>query len=264
MSQPGFIDFWGDFAPVFDSLVPPSTVDRGFPEALRSLAGKTDPVVLDLACGAGRHTIPLLAAGIEVHSWDIDELSLHTLRARAAERGLSASTRTVDFLSGAPAAQHGDFDVVMSLGSTIIMMDPAAQAAWLARMARLTEPGGTVIVDTHHRPFIEALHAGGPRRDIEMGSYQDHPVSARAEWNPATDRWTLTYRYRSGGLEHTALELATIPTESALLRMAADAGLVPDRSFADWSTFDSAPDARSMTYVFHTAPIPIGEAHVHP
>lgn len=264
MSQPGFTGFWRDFAPVFDSLVPPSTVERGFPEALRSLAGKSDPLVLDLACGTGRHTIPLLEAGIEVHSWDIDEPSLHTLRARATERGLSASTRSVDFLSEEPAAPHDGFDVVMSLGSTIIMMDPAAQAQWLTRMAQLTVPGGTVIVDTHHRPFVEALHAGGPRRELAIGSHQDHPVNAQAEWSPAVDRWTLTYRYRSGGVERTAVELATIRTESAILRMAADAGLVPDRSFADWSTFDSAPDARSMTYVFHTAPIPIGEAHVHP
>lgn len=90
------------FAPYYAATAnagPRSTLRR----ALAALAAEPTiarpPLALDLGCGTGRDTLPMLAAGLLVLAVDREPAALAELRRRAAEAGLSTGlvTRCRDF-----------------------------------------------------------------------------------------------------------------------------------------------------------------------
>ena len=58
---------------------------------------------LDLAAGTGRHALELAQRGWEVEAWDVSEVGLEQLAARAREAGLELDTRRVDLDGALPA-----------------------------------------------------------------------------------------------------------------------------------------------------------------
>ena len=95
--------------------------------------------VLDLCCGAGRHLLPMRAAGLQ--AWGLD-LSLDLLRAGGlggvAVRGNALKLPFVD----------AAFDVVTNLFSSFgYFPDDAAHHAVLAEVARVLKPGGRLVLD---------------------------------------------------------------------------------------------------------------------
>ena len=250
MRQPGFIDYWAKMSSVFDHLLPPESVEACFPDRLLELSGQTAPRVLDLGCGGGRHTLPLLRAGIAVESWDIDESGLRSLAERAGRQGLEPRIRHIDFLQADLSDFRESFDIVLCLGSGLIMMTREAQRAWMQRTAELLADGGSAFVELHHRPFVESLHRAGPKRRFEVGIHEGEPVTASAHWEPDSDFWSVEYRFRSDGTDVVAHELANIPSTQTLIGLAQAAGLTHTSTLFTWHGSVSASDARLVTNVF--------------
>lgn len=95
--------------------------------------------VLDLCCGAGRHLLPMRAAGLR--AWGLD-LSLDLLRAGGlggvAVRGNALKLPFAD----------GAFDCVANLFSSFgYFPDDAAHHAVLAEVARVLKSGGRLVLD---------------------------------------------------------------------------------------------------------------------
>lgn len=107
---------------------------------LGELEGKT---ILDAGCGVGAFSEPLTASNI-VHGVDFSEKSL----AFAAARGLQ--TRTGDLTAlDFPAAM---FDVVCCIG-VIQLVD--SYLAVVGELARVTKPGGVLLIQTLHKGSIQ-------------------------------------------------------------------------------------------------------------
>lgn len=98
---------------------------------------------LDLASGAGRHSLVLLASGHEVEAWDVSPVAFARLAreaARAAGGGAARlRTREVDLEAGAPPAVS-PFDLV-------VLVD-FLDRPLLARVSELVRPGGHLVVAT--------------------------------------------------------------------------------------------------------------------
>jgi SAM-dependent methyltransferase len=107
-------------------------------------------VLLDLACGQGRHA--RLLAG-RVGCCVGLERSAQALRGAAAEpsqvRWLRADLRW-------PPLRDGSFDAVLSWYASLFMWDDAGNAAALVGLARLLRPGGRLLVQ-HANPLALAL-----------------------------------------------------------------------------------------------------------
>jgi 2-polyprenyl-3-methyl-5-hydroxy-6-metoxy-1,4-benzoquinol methylase len=103
--------------------------------------------VLDLACGAGRHSLAAAALGATVIGVDRDPAKLELARERAAAARLTVEWRQLD-LEG-PWPELGSFDAVLVFN----YLDRAS----MPRIRGLVAPGGRLIMET----FLEAQREAG-------------------------------------------------------------------------------------------------------
>jgi SAM-dependent methyltransferase len=97
--------------------------------------------VVDVGCGTGNAAILAALRGAHVTGVDPAARLLEVARVRAAESGVSATFLQGDAAS-IPVGTAGA-DVVLSVFGVIFAADPAAAAA---EMARVTAPGGRIIL----------------------------------------------------------------------------------------------------------------------
>jgi ubiquinone/menaquinone biosynthesis C-methylase UbiE len=113
--------------------------------------------VLDLACGAGRHSAALAAAGTEVTGLD---LSLPLLKA-ARKRGITAPLVRGDMRC--LPIRDGSFDAVVNLFTSFgYFDDDGDHDLALREVARVLRPGGRFALDFLNAP---AVRAGLVQRD---------------------------------------------------------------------------------------------------
>ena len=127
--------------------------------------------VLDAGCGPGRFTLELLRLGAHVTALDISPGQLELLRARVPD--VEAVTGDITDLSRFP---DDTFDVAVCLGGPLsYVVDRAADA--VAELARVTEPGGHVLVSVmglagaaiHHASVIaDVVRRDGPAKSREI------------------------------------------------------------------------------------------------
>jgi ubiquinone/menaquinone biosynthesis C-methylase UbiE len=110
---------------------------------LHWLGGLSGAVILDAGCGVGAFSEPLVAANT-VHGVDFSAKSLEY----AAARGLETQ---VGDLAALPFAA-GFFDLVVCIGVIQLIDD---HLPVLRELARVTKPGGTLLVQTLHRGSLQ-------------------------------------------------------------------------------------------------------------
>ncbi|MFC6084890.1 class I SAM-dependent methyltransferase [Sphaerisporangium aureirubrum] len=157
----------------------PAPWDIGGPQpAIVRLAseGVFTGTVLDAGCGTGENTLHVASLGSPVLGVDVAETALAMARSNAAGRGIKAEFATAD-------AFHLDrlgrtFDTVLDCG-LFHTFEPAEHPAYVASLASVTEPGGTLYILC----FSDQGPGTGP-----------HPVSQealRTAFTPATG-WHVT------------------------------------------------------------------------
>jgi len=108
--------------------------------------------VLDLGCGAGRHSLLLGANGFEVVAVDLSQPLLREVKRRTYDAGLArriaplrANLRRLECLADA------SFDLAVCLFSTLGMVRGADhRAAVVRQVARLLKPDGSLILHAHN------------------------------------------------------------------------------------------------------------------
>lgn len=125
--------------------------------------------VLDAGCGTGENALHVASLGLPVLGVDVAETAIGIAQRKAAERGIDAEFAVAD-------AFHLDrlgrtFDTVLDCG-LLHALDADERRAYVASLAAVTAPGGTV----HVLCFSDAGPDSGP-----------HPVSQadlRAAFHP--------------------------------------------------------------------------------
>lgn len=98
--------------------------------------------VLDIGCGAGRHSLYLQERGFDVHGIDVSPLAVEVCR----RRGLAhVSNLSITRLS----ARLGEYDTILMLGNNFGLMANWPRAKWLLRrMYKMTSNRGRIIAST--------------------------------------------------------------------------------------------------------------------
>ena len=197
----------------------------GEPEIVHDAAGP-GTWILELGCGTGRITHPLVALGHPVVA--VDESPEMLAYVRGAE---TVRARIEDLALGRR------FDVVLLASHLINTDDIPARAALLAACRRHVADDGSVIIQQHAPGWFAAADADNIRdgiifrmRDVS----RRHPTWSRPRWST----WTATRsgRRRSRPGAWTTTELAAV---------LADAGLRLDRYLTDDRTWLCAlPEGR--------------------
>jgi len=138
---------WDEIASGYDQFVTP--LHNGLAEKTLRLAGlRSGMHFLDVAAGTGALSLPAARLGAQVVATDISPAMIQRLNARAREDGLSN-------LEGYVMDGHnldlddGAFDISASQYGVMLLQDlPQA----LREMARVTRPGGRVVVTAFGSP----------------------------------------------------------------------------------------------------------------
>jgi SAM-dependent methyltransferase len=109
--------------------------------------------ILDAGCGTGRVAIELAARGFDCVGVDVDDSMLAVARERAAELPwVLADLARLDL--------QRTFDVVVSAGNVIPLLEPGTEAQVVQRLADHLAPGGLLVagfgLDAAHLPLDDA------------------------------------------------------------------------------------------------------------
>jgi len=133
--------------------------------------------VLDVGCGAGRHSLHLQGKGFDVLGMDESPLAIETCRLRGLEHTRVMSITRV-------SSKLGPFDTILMLGNNLGLFANPVRARWLLRrFEAMTSPNARIIAETRE-----------PHQTAEPWHFEYH------ERNRRRGRWpgqvTIRVRYR--------------------------------------------------------------------
>jgi len=226
MREPAWYEsfFGADYLEIYRDLFPPEAAAADVAGLVSLLGLAPGARVLDLACGHGRHAIPLAERGCAVTGYDLSETFLTHARAAAAARGVP-----VRWLRGDMRALPFDteFDAAINVFTAFgYFEDPEEDAETLRGVRRALAPGGRFLLETLHRdallarfrPRVEYTTSGGAqvtrdyvwdlaRNRIEESVALVRPDGTRAEYTTSVctrSLHELIALMRSAGLEPVA------------------------------------------------------------
>ena len=160
-----------------------SEVDR----VMKMLRPQGDERVLDLACGAGRHSLELRRRGFEVVGGDISPELLEIARRDAAEQGLEVEFAEADLRE---LSFEAEFDIVLSLNDGAIgyFETEAENLRSFDVISRALKPGGR-----HLAQLPNVLYA---QEHLPQKSW----ISGEAMIELVEHRWNKRNRYMEGAM----------------------------------------------------------------
>ena len=137
----------------------------------RLLRLRPGDLVLDLACGHGRHAWPLAREGVKVVG--VERSARYLRRAAEAREGPAGGPFAPRWLRGDVRAlplRDGAVQAAFSWYSSLFMFDDATNLRCLAEMGRAVRPGGRLVVQ-HANPLALAREpVATSRRTLADGS----------------------------------------------------------------------------------------------
>jgi cyclopropane fatty-acyl-phospholipid synthase-like methyltransferase len=119
---------------------PPWDIGGPQPEFVRLAdAGKLQGKVLDVGCGTGEQVVLAAMNGAEAMGVDIAELAIERARAKAEERGISATFQVADVLQLDQLGRQ--FDVITDSG-VFHVFDDEQRAVYVNSLRSALRPGG--------------------------------------------------------------------------------------------------------------------------
>ena len=151
--------FFSDFYLRVHTSVEPKDEARTQALAAAALSGCPDGGdLLDVACGFGRHAVPLAGAGFRVTGVDRSGALLAEAQRRAGDgtwpQLIQADYRELPFGDAA-------FDGALNLYTSLGYLGDEQDTKVLSEIARVLRPGGRLVIETMHR-------------DLLVRSFQEH------------------------------------------------------------------------------------------
>lgn len=176
---------------VFEFLFPESRIAAASEEARQALAlaGASPPLrVLDLGCGAGRHSVALAGLGCEVTGVDRTAYLLEKARAAAAREGVEVEWVERDMREfSRPEA----FDLAVSLFTSFgYFAEEAENQLVLENLHDCLVPGGTLVLDLMGKENLAKIFepTGSQESDDGLIVMRRHVV---ADWSRIANEWIV-------------------------------------------------------------------------
>ena len=139
--------------------------------------------VLDVGCGAGRHSLYLQRRGLRVTAIDIAPSMVNLARARGVK-----DARVVDVARRLPF-RAGEFDTVVLFGNNLGMVGAEQKfRAMLRELYRVTSPRGRILATTRMPSTTNPVHRSYLRQNIARGRSPGQ-LRLRQWFNGARGAW---------------------------------------------------------------------------
>ena len=167
------------------------------PFYMRQAKASAGPV-LELACGTGRITLPIAAAGIEIAGVDVSSEMIELAREKAQAANLAIEWHVQDIRT---LELHRRFGLVFIATNALQHLhDPASLRAFFSRMHAHLRPDGLLVIDVFN-PAVAKLcrKLGTPylRKSFNLPDGRRVDVEADSEYIAETQvfHFVLTYRH---------------------------------------------------------------------
>jgi SAM-dependent methyltransferase len=211
----------------------------GIQEILKLPAGA---LVLDLACGQGRLTVPLAQGGWQMTGLDYSTVLLARAQAAAAEAGVNIAWQRADMRT-LPQDWTGRFAAVINIFSAFGYFESNREnQRVLDEVHRVLQPGGHFLIEGNHRDNVLRQFQG--RDWFEVG---DLTVFTDRDFDPVTGITTEQMHWfdEEGQRQRRHFRLH-LYTATDLTRMLLDAGLQPIAYFGGLDGSEFARESRRM------------------
>jgi SAM-dependent methyltransferase len=206
------VNFWVAVAPQADADLP--FLDKAF--------GAPGGAILDVACGAGRHSIPLARRGYSVTGVDLSAMFLDEARRRSEAEELPVAWHRGDMRA---LPWRDRFDGALCFGNSFGYCDRDGTRAFVRTLAASLKPGAAFVLETGAtaESLLPALQT---RRWMEAG---DILFFSSATYDASASRLDVDYSFVRGSLRESATAHTWIYTVAELRGLFASAGLVVEQ-----------------------------------
>lgn len=231
LHNPARMAWWESwFGEEYLELYPHRDSDSARREVAFALArlGADPTPLLDLACGSGRHALPLAERGIRAVGLDYSAPLLELARARNDTlRLIRGDMRFLPF-------RDESFTAVVNFFTSFgYFLRETDNVAVVTEIERVLSPRGKFLCDTFARDYVLARLVPEESRVSPGREYR-----IRRSWNAETHRVEKEIEVRRGGSTEIFRESVRAYTAEELCEMFRGAGLRID---ATWGNFDGSP-----------------------
>jgi SAM-dependent methyltransferase len=235
------IGYGKQFEGWYDRMFPGDAATRLTVDALA--ACHPDPAwgTLEFGVGTGRIALPLSHRVGPVTGVDSSQEMLAVLEKKSGDG--SVTTELGDIRTYRDSRRYG---LVYCVCSTLsLILDPCGQQDAITRAAELLCPGGRLLVETHNRPGVEALHQGLTRTTVFVPFPEpDAGLQMHATLLGENRIWQVsTILFEPDGTHRIGTETARLLTPDEVDGYARNAGLRPEGHHSDWRRNDYVPTA---------------------
>jgi len=137
---------------------------RDFPAHERAALKFAHGRILDVGCGAGRHSLYLQRRGLRVTAIDVSPRIVELARARGVK-----DARVADVCDKLPF-RDGEFDTVILFGNNLgVCGTPGRFRRMLRELHRVASPRGRILATTRQPSTTNPAHRGYLRRNVARG-----------------------------------------------------------------------------------------------
>ena len=220
-------------------LLTPERTAREVDFLLSRLALSPQARLLDVGCGAGRHTIELARRGVHVVGIDPSAAMIAAAQAHAAEAGVSPDFRQ---LSGEAFIAPEPFDAALCLFTTLGQISETGENSGLVQpVYDALRPGGTFVVETPQRDWA-VRHLKTSERFGAGERYAD----VRRRYDPQDQTLTEVFELVSPQATRSYLLRYRLYSRAELVDLLQGAGFTVQAAFGDYEGAPLGPDSAVM------------------
>jgi cyclopropane fatty-acyl-phospholipid synthase-like methyltransferase len=206
------LDFWR-------KAVPPEQTRREADFLEHALRLRPGARVLDVPCGAGRHSIELASRGYRMTGVDLSREGIEEARGRARATGPGVEWRQGDMRD---LPWESEFDAAFCFGNSFGYLEPDGTRSFVRAVGRALRPGARFVMDTGN-----AAESVLPRRqEREWAQVEDILFLEENRYHAAESCVETIYTFVRGGETITRTGLHWVYTIREMRDLLAGAGLV--------------------------------------
>lgn len=229
------------------------------------LAAQHPGRILELGCGTGRVTIPLLQHGFDVAGLDNDPAMLAQLHSGLTASGISPAQGQFVQADMAAFSLDGPFSLILLPCNTFSTLQSPVRQKTLERVFAHLKPGGFFAVSQPNPAMFYDL----PKRSAEQFEeaffhpLTGNPVQVLSSWRRTNTQFIVTWRYDhllpDGKVERFSAEVRhELDSAEIYVREIAAAGLEIQAIYGDFEQHPYEPEADEMIIVAQKPVEPLG------